>query len=259
MKKFTYRISIVTIFTLIFGIFGFTTNSVVSADNLVDENDSAINAEDVLSIEETALIVDDVGDSISIEEYDQSVVVTIDGIFVQGVFYSQDEFEDLLINATYSETEYQLNQTAPSNGISPMAANPADLAGLLAGTWWIPGIGKVVVTVAGVVVVAGVTIKGGTWVYNKVKAYFAEKKYETAKKNGSKAAKHSNQSTSKGTSLSTKGTPLSSKDLKDSKGTKQRRYYDKNGNADLDIDYRHAGKYKFPHRHTWNNGKRSGH
>lgn len=43
------------------------------------------------------------------------------------------------------------------------------------------------------------------------------------------------------------------------KSVKQRRYYDKNGKVDLDIDYRIAGKYKFPHRHTWSNGKRSGH
>lgn len=256
MKKIIYRISVLTVATLLFSIFGLTTNSVVSANNL---NDSATIVKDPILTEKTALVVADSSDSISIEEYDQTVIVTMDGIFVEGVFYSQNDFEKMLITATYSETEYQLNQTVPTNSYSTMAANPADLAGLPAGTWWIPGIGKVVVTVAGVVVIAGVTIKGGTWVYNKVKAYFAEKKYETAKKNGSKAAKHSNQSTSKGTSLSTKGTPLSSKDLKDSKGTKQRRYYDKNGNADLDIDYRHAGKYKFPHRHTWNNGKRSGH
>jgi hypothetical protein len=38
---------------------------------------------------------------------------------------------------------------------------------------------------------------------------------------------------------------------------KQRRYYDKNGNADMDIDYRHGGTgHTFPHRHDWNNGVR---
>ena len=53
------------------------------------------------------------------------------------------------------------------------------------------------------------------------------------------------------------GTPYSSKDLEDSEGVKQRRYYDKNGNADMDIDYRHGGTgHTFPHRHDWNNGVR---
>ncbi|MFV8821503.1 hypothetical protein [Faecalibacterium sp. 9] len=45
--------------------------------------------------------------------------------------------------------------------------------------------------------------------------------------------------------------------LEDSEGVKQRRYYDKNGNADMDIDYRHGGTgHTFPHRHDWNNGVR---
>lgn len=47
--------------------------------------------------------------------------------------------------------------------------------GLIAGTWYIPGVGEVVVTVVGVVIVAGVTIKAGTWIYNTVKNWFAER------------------------------------------------------------------------------------
>lgn len=61
-----------------------------------------------------------------------------------------------------------------------------------------------------------------------------------------------------GGSLSTKGSPNSSKYLRDSKGLKQKRYYDKSGNADLDIDYRHGGNGKepFPHKYKWKNGIR---
>ncbi len=99
----------------------------------------------------------------------------------------------------------------------------------------------------------------GSWLYNKVAAYFAERAYEKAKKDGAKTENHSSQSTSTKSSLPTTGKALSSKDLKDSKGVKQRRYYDKNGKADVDIDFRHAGNFKFPHRHTWTNGVRSGH
>lgn len=128
-----------------------------------------------------------------------------------------------------------------------------------AGVYFIPGIGQIAITVTGALIVGGVTIAAGSWVYNKVSAYFAERAYEKAKKNGAKTKNHSTQSTSTKTSLPTTGKALSSKDLKDSKGVKQRRYYDKDGKADLDIDFRHAGNYKFPHRHTWSKGVRSGH
>ncbi|MBU8772007.1 hypothetical protein [Cytobacillus oceanisediminis] len=131
--------------------------------------------------------------------------------------------------------------------------------GAAAGVYFIPGIGQVAITVTGALVIGGATIAAGSWLYNKVAGYFAEKAYEKAKKDGAKTSNHSTQSTSTKSSLDTTGKPLSSKDLKDSKGVKQRRYYDKNGKADLDIDYRHAGNFKFPHRHTWKNGVRSGH
>jgi len=50
------------------------------------------------------------------------------------------------------------------------------------------------------------------------------------------------------------GEPNSSSDILNPDGSvKQRRYYDKDGNADLDIDYNHTddGTHTFPHRHTW--------
>jgi len=131
--------------------------------------------------------------------------------------------------------------------------------GAAAGLYFIPGIGQILLTATGVLVIGGVTIAAGSWLYNQVAAYFAEKSYEKAKKDGAKTENHSTQSTSTKSSLPTTGKALSSKDLKDSNGVKQRRYYDKNGKADLDIDFRHSGNHKFPHRHTWTNGSRSGH
>ncbi|EUJ42164.1 hypothetical protein [Brochothrix campestris] len=92
------------------------------------------------------------------------------------------------------------------------------------------------------------------------------KLYNTAKKKGIKVKnRHTNQKWRKVKSnLSRTGKPYSSKDLIDSKGTKQRRYYDGKGNASMDIDYRHSlGKHqkhvKFPHRHYWTGKSRSGH
>lgn len=78
-------------------------------------------------------------------------------------------------------------------------------------------------------------------------------------KNGTKTDNYSIQN---GGSLKRKGKPNSSRDLKDpSTGkVKQRRYYDKNGKADIDIDYTNHGNAKqhpkVPYRHNWKNGIR---
>ncbi|WP_145411122.1 hypothetical protein [Paenibacillus xylanexedens] len=138
-----------------------------------------------------------------------------------------------------------------------------------AGVYFIPGVGEVALLATGGVVVLGVTYYAGSAVYNKVKAYFtskdaaaaeaaAEKAYEDAKKNGTKAGTHTDKYPPFN-KLGTQGKPRSSEDLYDSKGLKQRRYYDKNGNADEDIDYDHSngdGTHTFPHRHKWINGRR---
>ena len=173
-----------------------------------------------------------------------NVIVTDTGIYINGTYYSQEQFIQLLDTAQEIETPQTRSAIA-----------------LVAGTWWIPGIGEVVITAAGAVIIAGVVVEVGSWVYNAVVDWFADRAvqqaYEDAKKNGEPTDDHSTQNTSEGSSLPKTGRPNSSKDLKDNQGVKQRRYYDKDGNADLDIDYRHGGTgHTFPHRHDWNNGVR---
>ncbi|MBY0217737.1 hypothetical protein [Paenibacillus illinoisensis] len=138
-----------------------------------------------------------------------------------------------------------------------------------AGVYFIPGVGEVALLATGAVVVGGATYYAGSAIYNKVKAYFsekdaaaaevaAEKAYQDAKKNGTKAGTHTDKYPPFN-KLNTKGKPHSSEDLYDAKGLKQRRYYDKNGDADEDIDYDHSngdGTHTFPHRHKWVNGRR---
>ncbi|GEM_PF-1385696 len=189
-----------------------------------------------------------------ISDNSEKIIITDEGIYSGETFYTKEEFLSLLEQAVYLEGPTNVNGS--DNDLSTFSLTGT----LIAGTWYIPVIGEVVITTAGVIIVGGAIIAAGSWIYNTVSTYFAEKAYEKAKENGTKTDDHSTkESTSGDSSLSTTGTPLSSKDLKDSQGVKQRRYYDKNGNADLDIDYRHAGNYKFPHRHTWTNGVRSGH
>lgn len=176
-------------------------------------------------------------------ETNNNVVVTDTGIYVNGAYYSQEQFIRLLDTAQEIET--------------PQTRSAA----LVAGSWLIPGIGQVIVTAAGAVIVAGAVVEVGSWVYNAVVDWFEDRAvqqaYEDAKENGEPTDDHSTQNTSEGSSLPKTGRPNSSKDLKDGQGVKQRRYYDKDGNADMDIDYRHGGTgHTFPHRHDWNNGVR---
>ena len=182
-----------------------------------------------------------------------NVHVTDDGIFIDDKFYTQEEFTNLLDSAI-------LVSENNTNGISTRNAAVADAGAMLvAGTWWIPGVGEVVVTAAGVVIVAGAAVAVGSWAYKAVTNWFKNRAYNKAKENGSKTNDHSTQT---GGSLPTKGRPNSSKDKKNPKTGKvvQRRYYDKDGNADMDIDYTNHGNPKqhpkVPHRHDWKNGKR---
>lgn len=181
-----------------------------------------------------------------------SFIISEEGITIDGVFYSQKEFKELLETSVDIEP---INSKLNLNSMATLAAGT-----LPVGSWNIPVIGVVTIAVGGAIYIQGVIVSAGTWVYDTIITYFAERAYEEAKEDGTKTDNHSTKElTSSDSSLPKTGTPLSSKDLKDSKGVKQRRYYDKNGKADLDIDYRHAGNYTFPHRHTWHNGDRSGH
>ncbi|MCQ4922084.1 hypothetical protein ACF3M2_12710 [Tissierella carlieri] len=176
------------------------------------------------------------------------VIVTDEGIYINGSYYTQEQFIQLLDTAIEIEN--------PTGGINTQSA-----AALVAGTWWIPGIGEVVITAAGVIIVGGAVIKAGTWIYNAVVEWFearAEAKdYEKAKKDGKPTKNHSRTKSHK---QKDKGEPYSSNDNYDEKGKlKERRYFGKDGKPDMDIHYTDHGNPKLhpkvPHRHDWKNGK----
>ncbi|WP_332692980.1 hypothetical protein [Halalkalibacter lacteus] len=173
-------------------------------------------------------------------------------------YYSEDEIIKIpeeYLNPYHEDALYTTNNPYGNDyngGFQTFAIGAA------AGVYFIPGIGQIAITVTGALVIGGATIAAGSWLYNQVSAYFTEKAYQDAKKDGKKTANHS---TSTSRSLPTTGKAHSSKDkIKDGK-VEQRRYYDKNGKADVDIDYTDHGNPKLhpkvPHRHDWINGKRS--
>jgi len=84
-----------------------------------------------------------------------SVIVTDDGVHINGTFYTQEDFMNLLENAE--------EVPAPSTR----------MVGVVAGTWFIPGIGQVIVTAAGVVIIGGAVVAAGSWLYKQVVSWFS--------------------------------------------------------------------------------------
>ena len=99
--------------------------------------------------------------------------------------------------------------------------------------------------------------KAGTWAYDWAYDKYISYSISDAVEKGEPTDNHT---TSEERSLPREGDPNSSVDLLNPDGSvKQRRYYDKDGNAYEDIDYNHDngdGSHTFPHRHKWKNGKR---
>lgn len=106
------------------------------------------------------------------------VIVTDEGVYINGHYYTQGEFIKLLDTAIEIES--------PEGGITTQSA-----AALIAGTWWIPGIGEVVITAAGTIIIAGAVIKAGTWLYNKVVEWFQARAFNKSAENAINSLKSS--------------------------------------------------------------------
>lgn len=172
------------------------------------------------------------------------LIIVDTGIHISNKYYSREEFVVLL------------EQAVPIKEVN--LVQPRSVASVVAGTWFIPGIGTVVITAAGGIIIAGTVIATGSWLYNKVTTYFAKRAYEEAKEKGTKTDNHSSTTSN---SLPKTGKAYSSKDQIKNGKVYQRRYYGKDGNAEMDIDYTNHGNSKLhpkvPHRHDWVNGQRS--
>lgn len=193
---------------------------------------------------------------------DISVVITLEN----GEKVTEEEFIKILelyegeIYKISSRTDiYDIEQEIKGNKtstMSTMSMTVDDAMRIMAGTWYLPGIGKIVVTLGGIYVGGVAIVKVSSWVANKVESWLiskAEAKEDAYEKAKEKGVKTENHKTKNGRNLNNEDKPLSSADLEDENGRlKQRRYYNKNGKAELDIDYSHGGVgHTFPHRHYW--------
>ncbi|WHE07802.1 hypothetical protein PGH24_03365 [Thermoanaerobacterium thermosaccharolyticum] len=101
-----------------------------------------------------------------------NIVITDDGVYINDVYYTQEQFVKLLDTAVVVDETELKNDTIKSNSAMRSIGVQSATGALIAGTWWIPGVGEVVITTAGVVIIGGTVIAAGTWLYNKVVDWF---------------------------------------------------------------------------------------
>lgn len=99
-----------------------------------------------------------------------SVLIVNNGIYINGSYYSQEEFEQLLDTAIPMPQKRQ-----PKTAIG-IATGAYFIPGIAAGAYFIPGIGQVLITATGVIIIGGVIIQAGSWTYNTVIQWLNAKK-----------------------------------------------------------------------------------
>lgn len=92
-----------------------------------------------------------------------TVNITSTGIYIDDEFYTKTEFRALLDEAI------ELPGAQPCSAVAGAVAGAGSL---IAGTWWVPGVGEVVITTAGVILVAGVIVEAGSWIIDTVTEWF---------------------------------------------------------------------------------------
>ncbi|SHK65259.1 hypothetical protein [Tepidibacter formicigenes] len=101
-----------------------------------------------------------------------NIVITDDGVYINDVYYTQEQFVKLLNTAVEVDITELKNDTIKNNSVMRSVGVQSATGALIAGTWWIPGVGEVVITAAGAVIIGGTVIAAGTWLYNKVVDWF---------------------------------------------------------------------------------------
>lgn len=102
-------------------------------------------------------------------EISSNVVIVDDGIYINDTFYTPQEFRTLL------DTAIELPTVQPYGAI---AGTITAGVGVIEGTWWIPGVGQVLVAAGGVIIVGGAVVAVGSWLYNTITQWFADRAYD---------------------------------------------------------------------------------
>ena len=105
------------------------------------------------------------GDATIVSSATQTASIQVDnsGITINGIYYTPKEFEKLLDTAVPIK--------ASNSGVQTYSIA---IAGAAAGSYFIPGVGEVLIAATGAVIVGGVAISAGSWAYKKIVSYFKE-------------------------------------------------------------------------------------
>lgn len=98
---------------------------------------------------------------------DSNFVILVDGILIDGKFYSPEDFEDYLKSAEIVLLDDDYNSNGSS--VQPFFA-------LAPAIYFVPGIGQVALVATGAIVVGGVTIKAGSWLHKTISNFFNDPK-----------------------------------------------------------------------------------
>jgi len=162
-------------------------------------------------------------------------------------------FAFLLVSVTCmpAVTANSNNIGYPESNLTTVQQNPqkvAVAAPAVIAVYALPAIGDVILYVGGAIGIAGIIYAAGEWYNNYIKDLI----YQDAKNQGIPTSNHKTVTDKE--QFGRRGDPESSKDYAPAGELKQRRYYNRNGDADMDIDYLHSdldGSHTFPHRHNW--------
>lgn len=97
----------------------------------------------------------------SVSKSSGSVIVTDDGVTINGVFYTKSEFKKLL------------NQAVEVSGSNSGIIQPQMLPAA-AGVYFIPGIGEIAIAATGVIVLGGVAVVAGSWLYDTITDWLSD-------------------------------------------------------------------------------------
>lgn len=105
-------------------------------------------------------------------EFSKSVIVTDSGFSVGGRYYTKAEFEKVIENSLRIESSLEVkNDSLDTSRQRRMAG-----IGIAAGTYFVPIVGIVVITVAGALLISDVVVDASSWMYETVTNYLSTAK-----------------------------------------------------------------------------------
>ncbi|MDG3142854.1 hypothetical protein MKL29_08555 [Streptococcus suis] len=114
------------------------------------------------------ILANDINNNEDQTTINQQIVVTDTELIINGKTYSEQELEELLETAI-PQPRFQSRSAVAIGG-----------AAAYAGSYFIPGVGQVLLLATGIVIIGGVTIYAGHWAANTIRNFFGNEDNMTA-------------------------------------------------------------------------------